>query len=182
MKKFFVLLALLMPFALNAQDYRHEISVSYGLLSYSNIYDMTSAFPENSNFDKLDAVGSLVGPVSLEYYNRISNWFSLGLTGVYSSIECDVIDNNKTSYHIRGRHITAMPGIKLHWLRTSGFNMYSKACIGASFNKDRENKNSVMMNFQVSPVGIEFGTRFCVFGELGFGEQGVLNLGLRAKI
>lgn len=182
MKKFFVLLALLMPFALNAQDYRHEISVSYGLLSFSNIYDMASAFPENSKFDKLDAVASLVGPVSIEYYNRVSNWFSLGLTGVYSSIEGDVVDNNKTSYHIRGRHITAMPGIKLHWLRTSGFNMYSKACIGASFNKDRENKNSVMMNFQLSPVGIEFGTHFCVFGELGFGEQGVLNLGLRAKI
>lgn len=180
MKRFFLLLALLMPFTLSAQDYRHEISVSYGLLSFSNVYDMLSVLPENSKYSQLE-IDKMLGPVSVEYYNRVSSWLSVGLTGVYSSMEGDVIDNNKTSYHFRGKHITAMPGLKLHWLRTDGFNMYSKAALGASFGKDRENKSNVILNFQVSPVGIEFGTHFCVFGEFGFGEQGVLNLGVRAK-
>ena len=169
-----------MPFALSAQDYRHEISVSYGLLSYSNIQDILQAGTDNSKVKDLD-LSKLFGPVSIEYYNRLNNWFSVGLTGVYCVAEGDYHDQNNTSYHFRGSHITAMPGVKLHWLRTEGFNMYSKAAVGASYNKDRENKTGISMNFQLSPVGIEFGTCFCVFGELGFGEQGVLCLGLRGK-
>lgn len=181
MKKLILLLALMMPFALNAQDYRHEISVSYGLLSYSNVLDMTQAGTDNSKFKELEKLTSLLGPVSLEYYNRVNNWFSLGLTGVYAKCEGDYKDQNSTSYHFRGTHITAMPGVKLHWLRTGGFNMYSKAAAGASYNKDRENNTGVSFNFQLSPIGIEFGTNFCLFGELGFGEQGVMCLGLRGK-
>ena len=182
MKKLFVILAIMMPLALNAQNYKHEISVSYGIVSRSNILDVMNTGTVDSKFTNFQAVGSLVGPVSVEYYNRVSSFVSLGLTGVYSKIEADFFDQNKTSYHTRGTHYTVMPGLKLHWIRTDGFNLYSKGCIGASYNKDRENKNSVMFNFQVSPVGIEFGTHFCVFSELGYGEQGIFCLGLRAKI
>ncbi len=181
MKKFFVLLALLMPFALNAQDYRHEISVSYGFVAHSNIMDLYKTGADNSKPKEIEKVQSLLGPVSLEYYNRVSDFFSLGLTGVYTNLECDFKDQNKTSYHVRGRHFTAMPGVKLHWIRTSGFNLYSKACAGASYNIDRENKKNFSFNFQLSPVGVEFGTHFCVFAEAGYGEQGLLNAGLRAK-
>jgi len=88
--------------------------------------------------------------------------------------------------------MTLMPAVKLDWLRQKNFGMYSKLAIGATLRSEKidyetaghdDYSNTEMhVNWQVSLLGLEVGGRnLRGFLEVGTGEQGIFDIGLRYK-
>ena len=83
-----------------------------------------------------------------------------------------------------------MPAIKWYWTNKNSFGLYSKGALGAAFlnntdedfisGKSKDDSKTYFM-FQLSFIGAEFGRQFRGFAELGIGDQGFAQAGLRYK-
>lgn len=197
MKKFFTMMAIAMmaTASVKAQtgyEKKHEVAISFGAGANSNwinaLEDMT-ALTVGSTFKNKD----FDGPISAEYFYRPKEW--LGVGGIFAYGRCtkdlylfDVKEGEGTN-----TYYTLMPAVKLDWLRTKYFGMYSKFAIGATLRRETidattPNYKDVSgthwhLNWQASVLGMEAGAPSVrAFVELGFGEQGMGLLGLRVKL
>jgi len=141
--------------------------------------------------------------VSVEYFYHVNKWLGLGgmfcLNGTTADMYCDFQDDagNITEQKVgkaRRTNVTLMPGAKFDWYRREHVGLYSKVALGVVFmhekktqeleNKDHklETENDVFFNLQASLLGVEAGSEHVRgFAELGVGEQGILQVGLRCK-
>lgn len=197
MKKFvlMVVVALMTTMNLNAQneDLRHELSLSYGVGSIAQLGDgigegLGLVFTK-TEFDD----GSIIGPISLEYFYHLDNpRLAIGGSFTYSKWDSDVlVRKSDTKVGERKRNFfSVMPSFKGYWINNNHFGLYSKASAGVGFlkctDKDfetnvKKDDNGCYFMFQLSPIGIEFGSKFRGFAEAGVGDQGFLQAGIRYK-
>ena len=190
-KTFILILALVAPICnINAQEPKHEISVSYGVLPNSLWLDGVQSFFEALFGQKKDT-RNYVGPIGLEYHYRVSPLIGVGAVAVYSHHEEDLLKDDAVIRSRNKNYYTIMPSVKFNWLRRNHWGLYSKVAIGASlFNQkmkeaetgQKTDENKVNFNFQASAIGIEAGSgTIHGFFEAGLGEQGVFLGGVRAK-
>ena len=89
-------------------------------------------------------------------------------------------------------HLSVLPTARLYWFNTNVISVYSKVAAGVSFdyefvydsanNPTTEFNKSNHFSYQVSPVGVELGTKhFRAFAEAGYGVEGLLLAGVRAR-
>lgn len=198
MKKFLVLAvaAMMATMSLSAQngyDTKHEVSISYGFLSNSQWLNVaTIATNVYAGLDPMKSTN--IGPLSAEYFYHINNWLGVGAIFSYGRVSTKYIsqvDFSEAYTNINSSY-SLMPAVKFNWLRLAHFGMYSKIGVGALLfdvkavpadpAEQTEKALGVSYNFQVSPLGIEFGgEQFRGFIEGGIGEQGVVLAGLRYK-
>ena len=189
--------ALMSVTTINAQegyeDTQHEVALSYGVLSTSqwlNAFEhIASAIFENGKYEN----ERNFGPIGVEYFYHVKNWLGVGGIFAYGQNKQDVYLLGDKDGEIKNTYLTLMPAAKFDWLRKKHFGMYSKLAFGAtlrqesvtSYNLEKNpSSNDVMVhvNWQVSPIGMEFGGVYLRgFAELGIGEQGTLLAGLRYK-
>ena len=208
MKQTLITALLLTCTSMQAQNVssRHEIGVSYGYptIAFGMFVDSDpscphaeQAFYENDrNF----------GPLSLEYFYRISRWISVGGVFTYINRQKDIVQEKIQIGDFTERYYALMPSIKFNWVRSKHFGLYSKLVAGPCLHTKTDKVDSSTMIIscgpdysrttfidhcdeytdrkvgligQVTPLGIEAGGRLRVFGELGVGIQGVFNAGLR---
>ena len=87
-----------------------------------------------------------------------------------------------------------MPAVKFDWLRKKNFGLYSKAAVGVTYIFEKEVQDNVgeskkinddskfMVNFHATLLGVEAGSqKLRGFIELGVGEQGMMQAGVRYK-
>lgn len=86
-----------------------------------------------------------------------------------------------------------MPEVKYSWIAKTHFRLYSKLGFGAQHYKldvtsdgnsfPERHENGLRLASQVSPLGVETGGK-CMRGfvELGYGKQGVFNLGILVNL
>ena len=201
MKKILVMVAVAMMTVLNVNaqegydDTKHEVAVSYGLWSNSDIFDffehvgeaLAGASFENEKF---------FGPISAEYYYHVKNWIGVGAVCAYGESTEDVYDrySSKTTRDAvyKNTYLTFMPSVKCDWLRKEHFGLYSKVALGVTFRNEKHdyddpadkdtNESDTHMNWQFSFIGIEAGgSTLRGFSEFGIGEQGIVHVGLRYK-
>ena len=171
--------AMMTTVSVNAQDeWMNEISIAYG---------------GGSNTDLVSSIGKGMftgkqldywGPISLEYFRRLNSNDRVGIGGIFVVGGCKFDDsgNAKSVYY------TIMPSIKYNWSVKKYVSWYSKAAVGVTFvsqsgesrSKDKDDASAVF-NFQASLIGVEVGSAFRGFAELGWGEQGIIMAGLRYK-
>ena len=182
-----------------ADEPKNEFSVAWGGLSNSQVLnafaDVFSAAFESivNKGTKWDDVADF-GTISAEYFHHVSPVVSLGAIGVYNIHNRDLQKDGKTIGSNNRSFITLLPAVKFNWLRKDSWGLYSKLGAGASLVLSKEKadatdtsqavdntQNSVMFNFQVSALGMEFGRSLRGFCEAGFGEQGVFLVGLRYR-
>ena len=182
MKKILLIIvaAMMATVSVNAQkEYDNEIAVAYG--GGSNT-DLVSSIAKGMFTGKqLD----YWGPVSVEYFHRLANNNRWGFGGVFVVGGCKWDDSKdaKTTYY------TIMPAVKYNWAVTKIVSWYSKAAFGLTFlsqsidnkSSSKDDDASTSFNFQASFVGVEVGGALRAFGELGWGEQGIILGGLRYK-
>ena len=210
MKQTLITALLLACASMQAQNVssRHEIGVSYGYptIAFAMFVDSDpscphaeQAFYENDrNF----------GPLSLEYFYRISRWISVGGVFTFINRQKDIVQEKIQIGDFTERYYALMPSIKFNWVRSKHFGLYSKLVAGPCLHTKTDKVDSSTMIIscgpdysrttfidhcdeytdrkvgligQVTPLGIEAGGRLRVFGELGVGIQGVFNAGLRYK-
>ena len=208
MKQTLITALLLTCTSMQAQNVssRHEIGVSYGYptIAFAMFVDSDpscphaeQAFYENDrNF----------GPLSLEYFYRISRWISVGGVFTYINRQKDIVQEKIQIGDFTERYYALMPSIKFNWVRSKHFGLYSKLVAGPCLHTKTDKVDSSTMIIscgpdysrttfidhcdeytdrkvgligQVTPLGIEAGGRLRAFGELGVGIQGVFNAGLR---
>jgi hypothetical protein len=203
MKKMILMVAVALMTAMSAnaqnEDLHHELSLSYGLGSIAQFGDglgegIGLVFT-NTEYDD----GAILGPISLEYFYHFNNpRLALGASFTYSKWDSDVLD--RSSHQKLGdrkrNFFSVMPSFKSYWINKNNFGLYSKVSAGVGFLSVKDNfknykdgkevnekkdDNGAYFMFQLSFVGVEFGSKFRGFAELGIGDQGFLLAGVRYK-
>ena len=197
MKKFLVMAAVAMMTAMNVNaqngydETKHEVAISYGIDSNSQIIDafeniggaLVGAKFENEKF---------TGPISAEYFYHVKNWLGVGGILAYGQNKQDVYLLGDKDGVSKNTYLTLMPAVKFDWLRKSHFGMYSKLAVGATLRNEKydsvdasskdDSDSEVHVNWQISLLGIEAGgPTIRGFLELGTGEQGIALIGVRYK-
>ena len=186
MKKFFLILAFLTAaLAATAQPaYKNEVAVGSGMIATSDLQSISyrfmamisDAFAEEENM--VQTLNS--GSNSVEYFHYLGDLVAIG--GVIAYHNFSVVQPNSkdtfTSYSL-------MPAVKLSWYNRDHFSSYSKLALGLSYLHkvmSEEAADSAIFNGQITFLGIDTGwKRFRVFGEVGFGQQGLAFAGLRYR-
>ena len=189
--------ALMTAMSVNAQsgyeDTKHEVGISYGVLSNTTWLSIGDAMGTTVTFGAVRYDdGNFTGPIAVEYFYHLSPVIGLGAIGAYTRETKDIFIINDKYGEAKNTFFTVMPAAKFNWLRKKNFGMYSKVGAGLTFASKKEDyskgsvenqsENKVGFNFQVSALGIEAGSEtFRGFVELGVGEQGVALAGVRVK-
>ena len=180
MKKMMMIAAMLVAsLSMNAQDddLKNEIGVYYGFGAASDIVS-TITTTISKSFSSSDQSG-FWGPVDVEYYYHVTPVVGVGAMASIAGCKWGEDGECKTKYY------TVMPAVKFDWLRKTHFGMYSGLAAGIMIVSDSfkdESKSKVFFMGQLTALGAEFGgQQLRGFTELGFGERGMLTLGLRYK-
>ena len=202
MKRFGLTMTILLVVltSMRAQDAtKHEIAISYGYPTIGFAMQVDSDPTCDDFFDAVYKNDRDFGPLSLEYYYHASPLVSVGGVMTFIQRKKDINQNLRDGQKIGDhtcRNFALMPSLKLNWLRTRNFSVYSKIAVGVAIGKNTtkgkdagcfgdaevdKKKTEFSPMGQLSLVGIEAGGRLRAFGELGLGVQGVINAGLRYR-
>lgn len=186
-KKLFLCLALLTGFAASSysQDYKNEISVSYGQATVPQFAYMFGGIfgvvftAGHFEFDNTVMTGTL----GVEYNHWVNNWFGYGGAAFTEYMTSDTYskdsDSNKTK---NGKFnlgfASVMPTARFRWFNNPHFGMYSKLGVGLGLAFSDEWQPT--LSAQVSPVCMEFGgNSWRGLVELGVGMQGIATVGVK---
>ena len=186
-KKLFLCLALLTGFAASSysQDYKNEISVSYGQATVPQFAYMFGGIfgvvftAGHFEFDNTVMTGTL----GVEYNHWANNWFGYGGAVFAEYMTSDAhskdSDGNKTK---NGKFnlgfASVMPTARFRWFNNPHFGMYSKLGVGLGLAFSDEWQPA--LSAQVSPVCMEFGgNSWRGLVELGVGMQGIATVGVK---
>ena len=167
---------------------KHEVAVSYGCLSNSQILDDFGEIGGALVHTKYENKKSF-GPISIEYFYHLKPWLGVGGIAAYGNFKEDAYLFGDKIGESKNHYITVMPAVKFDWLRRKNFGLYSKLAVGATLRNEKydgetsvDDDSEVHFNWQVSAIGIEAGSPTVRgFAEVGMGEQGMLLAGLRYK-
>lgn len=179
------------------EEPKNELALGYGApINTSKYFDLLSVL-YYSDYNKR----SIAGPISIEYFHYLTPTIGIGavavynLTGITYYYDINGGDETVVSATSNINWMTIMPAIKFRWLRKEHVGVYSKLSFGATYGvevitkklpsevvKIKKHCYSLLPNFHASLVGVEAGSRnIRAFAELGFGEQGIINGGVRYR-
>jgi hypothetical protein len=170
MKKLLLILVAVtgLSFAANARG--TELQLGYGGYTQMDATDMHGGYGKVKS-----AWGALTAGIN---FNVLPNLW-IGPSYTFSSSEFKHHDDDNLYYHV------IMLNGRYAYYRTSVFKMYAHLGVGADIthisSEDHDSENKGYFAFQISPLCFEagVGSGVSLFGELGFGAQGLLNVGVR---
>lgn len=171
MKKYLFTLIAFLGIAVGAQAQKAEIFFSYGGYTQMDACDM---------HDGWHSVNTAWGAVNAGVSFNVAPKFWIGPSYTFSS--CTTKggpDHSSIAYHaimLNGRY---------DYYRNSIVTLYAHLGLGAEIShlmpKWSDSYNKAYFAFQASPLGAQVGIsrNFTLFGELGFGAQGLVQVGFR---
>ena len=169
---------------------RNSISIGYG---YGTTDQIISGFATALAAGFTDAKSANVkstGAIALSYHHfNESNRAGLGFAVVYDNIRCDI--QNKSGSKIstsKSTVITAAAEGKVKYNKGENFNIHGLLGAGYTFtnttydpppSSGEKTKKDGHFNFQITPIGLQFGGNVKVFAEVGFGYKGLANGGIQ---
>lgn len=172
MKKYLVALLLIVGFYGAALAQRTEVFASYGGYTQMDAMDCHDGGPDVNN-----AWGALNVGVNV----NIAPNFWIGPSYTFSSTTRKKWDDNHFYYHaimLNGRY---------DYYRNRIVTVYGKVGIGSVIMHEiweDDSKNKGYFAFQINPVGATVGLTnvFSLFGEIGFGAQGLVQVGFKLRL
>ncbi len=171
MKKFLVSLLAVFAVGMTASAQRTDISLSYGGYTQMDASDMHDGWHGVNN-----AWGAITAAVNFQ----VAPKFRLGPSYTFSS--CSTKggpEHSNIAYHaimLNGRY---------DYYRNSIVTLYAHLGLGAEISHmmpyERDSYNKSYFAFQVSPLGAQvgIGKSVSMFGEIGYGAQGLVQVGFR---
>lgn len=110
-----------------------------------------------------------------------------GGTFSYNHAESDIFKNNEKIGYRNNDFYTLAGESGYFFFKREKWKLYALVGAGISFGTSSEVRyeprkvfvgNGTLFNFQISPVGIQYGKNWGGFAELGFGYRGVMSFGL----
>lgn len=174
MKKLLVSLfaAAAVCFGANAQN--AELTVSYGGYTQMDASDM---------HDDWDGVNTAWGAINAGVNFRVNNKIWIGPSYTFSSTT-----TKGGPHHSNIAYHAIMLNGRYHYYRNSIITLYAKLGIGAEIShmqpRGGDSYNKAYCAFQIVPVGASFdiSRSVAMFGELGYGAQGLLQIGFKFKL
>ena len=176
--------------AMAQDEFKHEVAISYGALSNSQILDIfeeaiTAPFQGNTTLKD----DKFFGPISAEYFYHLEPWIGIGGILVYGQKKGDLYSDsdNKKIGEDKNTYLTVMPAAKFDWFRRANVGLYSKVGVGVTLRHDVTDdidydESNMHVNWQLTAIGVEVGSKqIRAFAELGAGEQGIVLGGIRCK-
>ncbi len=176
---------------------RSDIRLSYGITTVDEVslgmnYLIFGAFfvAPFSHDTVFNVNVSGYGGFSFQYSYRISKVVSIGGVISFNPVKSSITFDHKTYGAISSYFITLMPRVDFTYIRRGIFSMYSGFAIGGTYaimqsnysNKPDDTTTGFLLGFQLNCVGFRVGKDIGGFAEFGFGNQGIINLGLSARL
>lgn len=176
--------------AMAQDEFKHEVAISYGALSNSQILDVFEEAimaPFQGGTTLKD--DKFFGPISAEYFYHLKPWIGIGGILVYGQKKGDLYSDsdNKKIGEDKNTYLTVMPAAKFDWFRRANVGLYSKVGVGVTLRHDVSedidyDESNMHVNWQLTAIGVEVGSKqIRAFAELGTGEQGIFLGGIRCK-
>ncbi len=172
MKKFLLTLALVLGLTVGAQAQKTDLTISYGGYTQMDAMDCHDGGPD---------VNTAWGALNVGVNFKVAPNLAIGPSYTFSSASRKNLSENKFYYHgimLNGRY---------DYFRNSIVTLSARAGVGSvishqTFEGNSENK--AYFAFQVSPIHayVDLSNKFGIFGELGFGTQGLLQVGCRINL
>ena len=176
--------------AMAQDEFKHEVAISYGALSNSQIIDIfeeaiTAPFQGGTTLKD----DKFFGPISAEYFYHLQPWIGIGGILVYGQKKGDLYSDsdNMIVGEDKNTYLTVMPAAKFDWFRRANVGLYSKLGVGVTLRHDVSevidyDESNMHVNWQLTAIGVEVGSKqIRAFAELGTGEQGIVLGGIRCK-
>lgn len=170
MKKFLIALIALFGVAAGASAQKMNLSLSYGGYTLMDAADY---------HDGWHGVNNAWGALNVSFNVQVARNFWIGPSYTFSSTTTKGEHHSNIAYHaimLNGRY---------DYYRNSIVTLYGHLGVGAEIShmqpRGGDAYNKGYFAFQLSPVGadIDITRSFMIFGELGFGAQGLLQVGGR---
>lgn len=174
MKKLFTLIVLLAAGigAMSAQ--KTELTIGYGGYTQMDATDMHDGWGHVNN-----AWGALTAGVNFQVSPKI--W--IGPSYTFSST---TVGHGKKHSNI-AYHAVMLNG-RYRYYKNGDFSMYGKAALGVEIShmmpKHEDSFNKCYCAFQITPIGAQYyvGSGVSLYGELGFGAQGLAQVGVKVNL
>lgn len=159
------------PSVASAADNFCELNVSYGGYTVMDAADYA---------DNWDHVHTAWGSVNATMWFNILPKLAVGPSYSFSSAHTD-----GGSHHSSVGYHSILANVKYQYWSNSIVKLYGHAGIGVEIShlmpKYFDSYNNTYFGFQVSPVGamVDLTDRFGIYGELGFGCQGLVQVGFK---
>ena len=160
---------------------KNEISASYGLLSANRAYHgviklFTFGFAHTNTMS--------TGTASIGYLRYVHDVVGIGVIGAYEYGWHNDTGYYGGSYTSHQHYLTMMAQVKLYWFNRRYVGMYSRFAAGAQYSQGTFSTEAVptwRAALQLSPICLEAGGRVRGFLELGIGDIGYLNVGVKVN-
>jgi len=178
-----------------SQPAHNEISVSYGVLSSTEVMrngaiDIFVPVFTFGFFTSETTNTKVTGPLLFSWrYIPKSRWGFGILTGFikgsYDQTTTSVLGKSKTVFHNKYSAFTIAPEIDFRYIQKEKFTMYSSATLGSTFMSEEIDGSEVKTTYfdvHLSLIGLRYGQKLGAFAELGFGFKGLINFGINLKL
>lgn len=171
MKKIILMLVVAIGAAVNATAQKVNISASYGGYTQMDACDMSDGIHASPAWGALTVVANF----------NVAPKLWIGPSYTFSSAKVKSSSSSSLYYH------AILFNARYDYYRNSICTVYAHGGIGVDITRKPalgcagEPGNSTYFAFQASPVGaeVQLSREFTIFGEAGFGAQGLLQAGFR---
>lgn len=193
MKKLIVIILFIGSFSISLsaqQQSRHEITLGYGIGTTSEFIDaLTDIIVWGITTGTTSSDDTYSGAFHVGYKYRLTERFSLGGTFIYENGKSDAYFNDVKTGEFKNNYYTIAAEGKIKYLNKSNFSLYGLLGAGATIYEQKykasdnttDDNSNVHINFQLTPIGIQFGKNIGAFAELGCGYKGIISAGIFAR-
>lgn len=171
------------------QTRRHDLSLSYGVLSMDQVTDIfTDIITVVLTFGTFAKTHQeFTGVPFLTYHYSANSRFGFGgaIGGYSDSGDLQFAGDNVGTFHERN-YVGAVE-LDYHWIMRPGLQVYSGAGFGLRFRRgtytttESDTVSKVLPTFHLNALGVRFGRKIGLFLEAGVGYKGMLLGGLNAQ-
>ena len=159
-------------------------AVCFGANAQTELYASYGGYTQMDAMDCHDgggAVNTAWGALNAGINFKVAPSFWIGPSYTFSSASRKHNSDSKFYYH------AVMLNGRYNYYHNSIVTMYGKAALGVIFTHHTwpdDSKNTSYFGFQINPVGAEVGisNSLKMFGEVGFGAQGLIQVGFKLNI
>jgi hypothetical protein len=186
----FALIAAFVSTAGFAQTRKHDLSLSYGVLSIDQLADvftdvLTIVLTLGAySKDNMESTGV---PFLTYHYSRNSKFgFGFAVGGYQSTGDLRIL--GETVGDFKETNYVGALELDYRWVMKKGFQLYSGAGLGVRIRKgtyhdadSTETLSKTLPTFHINALGLRVGRKVGFFAELGVGYKGIFSAGLNAQ-
>ena len=171
------------------QTRRHDLSLSYGVLSSDQLTDIfediVTIVLTFGTFGKTDQEFTGVPFLTYHYSSNSRFGFGAAIGGYDSSGHLQFAGDDVGTF--KEKNYIAAVELDYHWIMKPSFQMYSGAGVGVRYRKgtyettESDTVSKVLPAFHLNALGIRFGRKIGFFLEMGIGYKGLLSGGVNAQ-